>query len=216
MPRRRISRITNNEWETYKNIVNDFIDLDSGKQPFLWLKKVEQPLAFGEDSGIIYVPMQLYGLFQYNYIRTWPSSRESISGELDTGNNVLYISANLLRSNNLLDEYGYWDYNWSEDRFVLNGKVYKPSGDTQVAQAKDEALLFFVILQREDPEETQKILNSYAGSVAKVVSNEGTWILDASGQKVSNFCHLPLKVTGKPNIPAVKTKDGVIIGNVSK
>ena len=44
---------------------------------------------------------------------------------------------------------GYWDFNWSEDRFVINGITYKPSGDTQVAQAKDEALVFMVILKRD-------------------------------------------------------------------
>ena len=126
------------DWDKYKSIINNFIDVDAGKQPFLWLRKINQPLAFGEDIGVKYVPYQLEGLFQYNFIKTWASSgRNTISGELDNGNMVLYISANLLRENNLLNKYGYWDFNWSEDRFVLNGKVYKPSGDTQVAQASD-------------------------------------------------------------------------------
>ena len=44
---------------------------------------------------------------------------------------------------------GYWQLNWSEDRFVINGITYKPSGDTQVAQAKDEALCFIIILKRD-------------------------------------------------------------------
>ena len=44
---------------------------------------------------------------------------------------------------------GYWDFNWEQDRFVINGIVYKPSGDTQTAQAKDEALVFMVILKRD-------------------------------------------------------------------
>ena len=35
------------------------------------------------------------------------------------------------------------------DRFIINGIVYKPDGDTQVAQAKDEALVFLVILKRD-------------------------------------------------------------------
>ena len=43
----------------------------------------------------------------------------------------------------------YWDLNWQEDRFVINGLTYRPSGDTQLAQAKDEALVFMVILKRD-------------------------------------------------------------------
>ena len=44
---------------------------------------------------------------------------------------------------------GYWDFNWVEDRFQINGITYRPTGDTQVAQAKDEALIFLVILKRD-------------------------------------------------------------------
>lgn len=210
MPR-RISRIADIDWTRYKNIINDFIDIDAGKQPFLWLRKIEQPLAYGEDVGTVYIPIQLDGLFNYNYIKSWPTAKESLTGELDMGNTVLYISANLLRINRFLNEYGYWDFNWSEDRFILNGKVYKPGGDTQVAQAKEEALLFFVILQREDPEETMKILQSYAGQ-SQVVTNEGIWLVDSNGSTIESICKLPIKVEGPPNILPIKTLDGVVIG----
>lgn len=215
MPRRRINRMTDLDWATYKNIINDFIDLDAGKQPFLWLRNINQPSAYGEDSDAAYSPVQLDGLFQYNYIRTWPSAKETLTGELDTGNTVLYISANLLRINRFLNQYGYWDYNWSEDRFILNGKVYKPSGDTQVAQAKDEALLFFVILQREDPEEMERILNSYAGQ-AQVVNNDGIWLVDSEGKTIRDFSNVPIKVQGPPDILPIKTSDGVVVGYTHK
>lgn len=211
MPRRRISRVTEVDWTKYKNIINDFIDIDAGKQPFLWLRKINQPLAYGEDTGSVYTPIQLDGLFNYNYIKSWPTAKESVTGELDMGNTVLYISANLLRINRFLDKYGYWDYNWSEDRFILNGKVYKPGGDTQVAQAKEEALLFFVILQREDPEETNRILQSYASQI-QVVTNDGIWLVDSEGNTVESICKLPIKVEGPPNILPIRTLDGVIIG----
>lgn len=211
MPRRRISRVTEVDWTKYKNIINDFIDIDAGKQPFLWLRKINQPLAYGEDMGSVYTPIQLDGLFNYNYIKSWPTAKESVTGELDMGNTVLYISANLLRINRFLDKYGYWDYNWSEDRFILNGKVYKPGGDTQVAQAKEEALLFFVILQREDPEETNRILQSYASQI-QVVTNDGIWLVDSEGNTVESICKLPIKVEGPPNILPIRTLDGVIIG----
>ena len=111
MPRRKVSRVSTTGWERYKKIVRDFIDVDSGRQPFLWLKKIEQPLPYGEDTGTVYTPIQLEGLFQYNYIKTWPLEELSISGELNPGDTVLYISGRLLKENGFLNEYGYWDFN---------------------------------------------------------------------------------------------------------
>ena len=166
----KVSRVPTKEWDKYKSIINDFIDEDAGKQPFVWLRKINQPLAYGEDGGIRYLPVILEGLFQYNYIRTWPANKSTLSGELEGENMVLYISARMLRENGYVNEFGYPDLNWSEDRFLLNGKVYKPEGDTQVAQAKDEALLFFIILKREEPQEATQILNSQTGIVQVVKS----------------------------------------------
>ena len=158
MPRR--SRVSKVDWEKYSNIIEDFIDIDAGKQPFLWLKKLNLMSQFGEDSSPQYTPIKLYGLFHYNYIKTWPSARSTDAGELENGNLVLYISARTLEEAGYLNNFGYWDFNWVEDRFILNGKAYKPGGDTQVAQAKDRALLFFVILQREDIEESNSLVRS--------------------------------------------------------
>lgn len=194
MPVRRIRRVSDLDWDRYKNIINDFIDNDAGRQPFLWLRKVNQPSAYGEDGSIIYTPIQLEGLFLYNYIKSWPTNSNSTTGELDLGNQVLYISARLLKNNDYLDEYGYWDYNWSEDRFIVNGRVFKPAGDTQVAQAKDIPLLFYVILKREDPSEVEKILDTYAGDNAYVSTLDGKYLVDAHGKKVRDFMGLPIKI----------------------
>lgn len=203
------------DWQNYENIINRFIDTDAGLQPFLWLRKVNQPLPFGEDSGIQYQVNQLNGLFHYNYIKTWPTGHPTISGELDYTNVVLYISANLLRSNNLLNSYGYWDFNWAEDRFILNGRVYAPGGDTQVSQAGSRALLFFVILYREDPSEQEKILNIYATSDTRVINSNGIWILDSQGKQIKDLNNLPLEVKGPPDIP-IFTLDGNKLGNSKK
>jgi len=210
----RIRRVSDVDWTQYKNIINDFIDNDSGRQPFLWLRKIEQPLAYGEDSGVVYEPVQLEGLFLYNYIKTWPINPPSLTGELDISNMVLYISARLLSENGFLDDFGYWDYNWSEDRFIVNGKVYKPGGDTQVAQAKDEALLFFVTMKREDPQETENILNSYASPTSRVVTTQGTYTIDSSGKQLRDMRGLPLIIPkGSDFTPSrsLKTVDGQTI-----
>ncbi len=196
MPRSRNS-VPPVGWGRYKDIVTRFIDEEAGKQPFLWLRKIQMPLAYGEDKGIVYEPVQLDGLFQYNYIKTWPMANNSMSGEIDINNTVLYISAKVLRVGGFLDQYGYWNFDWSEDRFILNGKVYKPDGDTQVAQAKDEALLFFLVLQREDQEETVRILNTYVNRVS-IVNKDSVHIYDISGSKLLDINKLPIMVMEKP------------------
>lgn len=177
------------DWARYKDIVNKFIDQDSGKQPFLWLNKINQPSPYGEDSSPLYIPTALEGLFQYNYIKTWAnnSSRDTISGELDYSDMVLYISKNLLNTAGLLNPYGYWDFNWAEDRFIVNGKVYQPGGDTQVAQASEEALLFFVILQRVSPTESQKILNTYTTSTFNLYTSSGKTSSELNRTKIKEL-----------------------------
>lgn len=193
MPPRRIRRVSDKSWDNYKNIINDFIDNDAGRQKFLWLKKINQPSPFGEDSPVFYEPIQLEGLFQYNFIKAWPNQLLRISEEIDEGNQVLYISSRLLGEHGFLNEYGYWDYNWSEDRFILNGKILKPSGDTQVAQAKDEPLLFYVILKRLETEEINTILNTRTqGNVKSISPRESTSLFDSTGMVVRDVMGNPL------------------------
>lgn len=183
-------------WKRYQKIINKFINNDAGKQPFMWLHKINQPSPFGEDSSPVYIPTLLEGLFHYNYIKTWANNRlrDTVSGELDTGDMVLYISADLLGKGGYLDKYGYWNFNWAEDRFIINGKVYQPGGDTQVAQANDTALLFFVVLQRMNPEEQDKILEAYSGPELRVVNSKGIWLLDSEGKIIKDLLHHPIQV----------------------
>lgn len=140
-------------WDRYKNIVNDFIDTDVGKQPITWKRYIDQPLPFGEDSGEQYESVTLDVLIGYNHFKTWPSNPATVSGELDNSNMAIWVSARLLMELGYLNSEGYWDFHRSYDRFIINGITYKSSGDTQVAQAKDEALLFMVVLKREEENE---------------------------------------------------------------
>lgn len=144
------SLISNKVWDHYKNIINDFIDTDTGKQKIIWKKYIDIPLQYGEDSGQDYIDIPLEVLVGYNSFRTWPINLATVSGELDNQNLAIYISGRLLKELGYTNEHGYWDFNRSQDRFILNGITYKSSGDTQVSQAKDEPLLFQVILKREE------------------------------------------------------------------
>lgn len=181
-------------WERYKNIINNFINQDAGRQPVLWLQKVNQMLAYGEDNDPVYQPIAFEGLMHYNYIMTWPTRYDSEAGAIDKGNCVLYVSVDLLRNNGYLNEYGYWKYNWAEDKFVVNGKVYKIGEDTQVAQANDQALLFFVVLYRCEEQEQKDLLNAYGTAETQVLTSEGLWLVDSTGKRIRDICRNPLRI----------------------
>ena len=102
-----------------------------------------------EDDSPRYYNIPIEALCYYNAFRNWPINKATVSGELDDENLSILISKNYIEQIGYLNQEGYWNFNWSEDRFVINGIVYKPSGDTQVSQAKDEALVFLVILKRD-------------------------------------------------------------------
>jgi len=146
--------ISDKSWDRYKNIISQFIDNDIGKQPITWKRAITQPLEYGEDSQEPYYPdITLEVLVGYNYMRQWPLSRPTTTGELDNQNCVIWVSASKLKELGYLNSHDYWDMDPSLDRFIISGKLYKTSGDTQVAQAKDKSLLFMVILKREEDKE---------------------------------------------------------------
>lgn len=141
--------VSNKAWDKYKKIITNFLDMDAGRQTITWAKAVDQLLSHGEDSTPKYYNIPIEALCYYNSFRNWPINKATISGELDDENLSILISKSYIEQIGYLTSEGYWDFNWSEDRFVINGIIYKPSGDTQVAQAKDEALVFLVILKRD-------------------------------------------------------------------
>lgn len=141
--------VKNHSWNRYKKIITDFLDLDAGRQTITWAKHVNQYLDHAEDDSPRYYNISIEALCYYNAFRDWPINKATVPGELDDENLSILISKNYIEQIGYLNQEGYWNFNWSEDRFVINGLVYKPSGDTQVSQAKDEALVFLVILKRD-------------------------------------------------------------------
>lgn len=141
--------LSNKAWNKYKKIIKDFMDKDAGRQVVTWMRHIDQIGAFGEDGEDQYLPVQLEAICYYNVFRNWPINKPTISGELDDENLTIYVTKRQIETLGYINSEGYWQLNWSEDRFIINGITYKPSGDTQVAQAKDEALCFIVILKRD-------------------------------------------------------------------
>lgn len=158
--------VSNRSWDRYKKHIKQFLDKDAGRQRIIWAKHVDQLLSHGEDNYPWYFKIEIEALCYYNAFRNWPLNEATVSGELDEENLSILVSRDFIM--NLEDgKYfknddggetdGYWNFNWQQDRFSINGVVYRPCGDTQVAQAKDEALVFMVILKRDRDSELNYI-----------------------------------------------------------
>lgn len=141
--------VSNKAWNKYKSIIQDFLDKDAGRQKIVWAKHVDQMLSYGEDFTSQYYYNNIEALCYYNAFRNWPINNSTVSGELDEENLSIMISTQYLREHGYLNEEGYFNFNWAEDRFIIKGISYRPSGDTNVAQAKDEALVTLIILKRD-------------------------------------------------------------------
>lgn len=153
--------VSNKSWDRYKKHIKRFLDQDAGRQTIIWAKNVNQLLTHGEDMIPYYEKVEIEALCYYNAFRNWPINFASVSGETDEENLSIMISRDYLEgleggrfwkkivSDSGVPTDGYWDFNWVEDRFQINGITYRPTGDTQVAQAKDEALIFLIILKRD-------------------------------------------------------------------
>ena len=143
--------VSNKAWDRYKRQIKGFLDIDAGRQTIIWARHLDQMLSHGEDTQEAYFKISIEGLCFYNAFRNWPMNKDTKTGSLDEENLSILISVDYIQN---LEEgkyfvNGYWDFNWQQDRFVINGLVYRPSGDTQVSQAKDEALVFMIILKRD-------------------------------------------------------------------
>lgn len=150
--------VSNRSWDRYKKHIKQFLNQDAGRQSVIWCKHLDQLLSHGEDTIPTYRRVDIEVLVSYNAFRNWPLNSTSVSGESDDENCSLLVSMDYLKnfeggkylkSIDGTEANTYWDLNWQEDRFVINGLTYRPSGDTQLAQAKDEALVFMVILKRD-------------------------------------------------------------------
>ena len=155
--------VSDKAWSKYKKIIQDFLDQDAGRQKIVWAKHINQTLSYGEDSLPQYSFNVIEALCYYNAFRNWPINKSSVSGEQDEENLSIMISRQYLKDRGYLNSNGYFDFNWAEDRFIINGISYRPTGDTNVSQAKDEDIVFLIILKRDRDsvfkEDWQSLLN---------------------------------------------------------
>lgn len=173
--KKRSRYVKNVDWDRYKHVVQKFLEDDSGRQTIGWCRHIDQMLMMGEDKSPKYTLVLIEALCYYNAFRNWPINKATVSGELDDENLVILIPKSSIKK--YLNDEGYFQFNWSEDRFIINGIPYKPDGDTQVAQAKDEAIVFQIILKRD--RDTNLGPNDFEVDVLQV-EPESLWLSEAN------------------------------------
>lgn len=89
-------------------------------------------------------------LINYNYMRTWPITQTSTSGEIDKQSLQIFFNKVYLKEQGLLTINNNLDYDPSMDRFIIDGITYKPVGDTAASQAPSDDIHYLVIAKREE------------------------------------------------------------------
>lgn len=74
--------ITPNQWADFRKAMKVAHD-SFNQQIIIWQKALIIDNPFGEDSGRKYQDIQLKGLIQYNWFRTWPANTETKTGTVD-------------------------------------------------------------------------------------------------------------------------------------
>ena len=136
-------------WSTYQELIGvDAFDTFF-KEDLIWKRAEAFIDSNGEDQiGRGFSDVTLKCLIDYNDFRTWPISRQTESGEIDKQTMVVLLSINNLESLGFMNSNGNFDFQ-NEDRFELDGILYKDRGNTNVAQAQDVSLIVQLVLERE-------------------------------------------------------------------
>lgn len=139
------------DWEDYNTIINEALG-DFSSKTMQWLRKISQLDRYMEDTGdrgnMLQPPVDIPVLCNYNWIRSWPINRISDSGELALQTIQIIIQQKWLKEHDYLTPQGFFNYS-ADDRFIIDGLLYKSFGDTLVSQSNTD-LIFSLILRREE------------------------------------------------------------------
>lgn len=135
----------------YENLITDaFLNAFASKQ-LKWVKSKNVVQRFGEDTtgeldsdNPIFLPC----LINYNYLRSWPITAYTDTGEVDKQSMQILLSKKYLQDTGFLTSDGYWQYSPAFDRFYIDGMELKASGDTAASQAFNDDIFITIIMIR--------------------------------------------------------------------
>lgn len=136
-------------WAKYVKTVNSYSDSVSN-QKVTWKHMVSNVDRWMEGMNKQFEERVMDVLVAYNTFRTWPVDIRTDTGIIDKEYCHLYLNMEYLRIQGWLTPHGVFAFNPDYDRFVINGEVYKPAGDTGTAQANIAPVFQILILEREE------------------------------------------------------------------
>jgi len=145
------------EQQEYESLIEDALSTFCTKSMTWKRSKTKGMKRYGEDSEEFeFQTVVLPVLCNYNYMRSWPITDYTLTGEADKQSIQILISKKLLKDGNYLTKDGYFSYSPAFDRFYLDGIEYKASGDTNASQAFSDDLIFsFIVIRPLKPTRDQ-------------------------------------------------------------
>jgi len=143
--------LTDLQWQQYRDVVNQASE-SFNQDVITWRRFTRGMQRYGEDTEGVdqYTDISLNCLIAYNIFRLFPMSKETVGGVLDAENIVLLLNKKYLEDLGYLNADGFFVMDPGKDIFIHRGLEYRAGGETEVAQAGNEPLMFYVILSREE------------------------------------------------------------------
>lgn len=136
-------------WDKYIKVIDNFSDSVSN-QKIIWKHMVSNVDRWQEGMVKEFIDIEMVVLVAYNTFRTWPVDIRTDTGIIDKEYCHLYLNMKYLRANGWLTKGDVFKFNPDYDRFIINGELYKPAGDTGTAQANVAPVFQILILEREE------------------------------------------------------------------
>lgn len=143
--------LTTAQWTAYRNIINQAAE-SFNNDTITWRRFTRGLQRYGEDDGSNnnYTDITLNCLIAYNVFRTWPMTSETTSGALDKENIVVILNKDYLDGLGYLNVDKFFKMDPGKDIFIHRGIEYRSAGETEISQAGDDPLLYYIILSREE------------------------------------------------------------------
>jgi hypothetical protein len=149
--------IGDKDWADYNQLIGTDAFDSFAEATIIWRRKVDPSInRYGEDINInstIDIPLRC--IVNYNYMRSWPITNQTESGETNEQSIQVLFSKTHLKSLGYLNGDGLFIYQPDYDRFLLDGTIRKPVGDSSVSQARDGSIMFEVIMVEQRTETGQ-------------------------------------------------------------
>lgn len=137
-------------WDEYKELLGINFAADFAQKLITWRRFTPDIDRFSEDdSARTFTEVPLLGLLHSNVVRSWPIDQNTETGTVDRQSFQVFFPKQYLEVNGYLNSNGLFSYQPDNDKFVIDGLVYLPQGDTPTSQMTSDDLYVTVILGRE-------------------------------------------------------------------